>query len=521
MIVGFKDSKDALFYQEIDQYVNNKLQMYYKDTKSGLTKGRFVYCEVYFIDTETIEKEHYHPVTLVGAKYAANIVQAKDYVYSTYMSAGRSSPLLNMALRDVIAHWGHEFDEQEKNWPYLFGGWLPCLIDGLDHSIEWYDKSEDFLASCAYWAARESINKKITLSENGTMALARKHGLKLLSEPEDISLLVDLIPLFGTKRTLEHHYRRATRRASDSVNEYNKLLAKRKKAFVSYSTGKKDIPSVYVGYLDRHPGTWIPERLPGLVLAPVIRVVKKPEFGMSNINFETSIAYLRSLGVVDATSIGSGRVSTTRLRFLKWGISDDHPGNLLVPLGGCGAKQLKGHFKGISNLWERTGKTIQTYGDADPIIPMTEVWNYSNHCSLVDIIRVWDYCYDTLGTDQDKLAFVSSIVLEKAFKAEREESPSPVEHIDNSERPELRVFLAETVSALLASYAHRGGDTTNARLLFESSHGIIDLASGTHVTVEGYDGTTAFQEVGFDYEAPIGDDPDGGFFDVWDELGVS
>jgi len=203
MIVGGPEER-VLHFQQVDVVTNHALGMFYKDTKSGITQSGFVFCEEYWLDGELLQKEGLVTMALLAGKYACNVVQAKDYVHSVLMAySSVDSDKIRQIVREVQSVYDWEFSEQEVDWPYLFGGWLPQYIDGVDHSLEWYNG--DAIAGAAYWAARATYGKPGEL-DKPHLALGRKSKIELIAKPEAAHQWLDLVPYLGTKRTLRAHF---------------------------------------------------------------------------------------------------------------------------------------------------------------------------------------------------------------------------------------------------------------------------------------------------------------------------
>jgi len=388
MVVGNNDRDELEEYLLADERNNSALGMSYKDTKSGISHNRFVFCEEYWIDDYIDPKSALFATTLIGARSSFNPFHAKEYCYSVLLSAGEITPQILKALHDVQSHVGYEFHEQEFKWPYLFGGWLPQIKQGLDHSIEWYDG--DLKASAGYWANQVHLPKKGSLSQEPHLTIGRKLNVKMICEPEDIKHWVDLVPLFGTRRTLERHYRTGLSSPISVLKEYNLLSKYRMQAYTNYISGKREIPSVYKDYIMRHPSTFIPTDMPYLTLSEPITRVTYPRLGVKDQTFIAKMIMLRHAGYIDLDIPGTA--TGTSVFLAEHGICDPFSYKYL-PVGHKGVSTfiLSNHVMGYTNYYERTGKIIESVGTDDIPLREASLWAYMPWASLLTTIRMFRF----------------------------------------------------------------------------------------------------------------------------------
>nr|USW07199.1 putative RNA-dependent RNA polymerase [Plasmopara viticola lesion-associated ormycovirus 7] len=394
MVVGCNSEVDIRAYVQVDQLHNTELGMQYKDTKSGITKNRFVYCEEYWIDDHIDSKDCLYTGSIMGAKFALNTFHAKEYVYAILLSAGYISNQMQLAIQEVQSHLGYEFHEDEFQWPFLFGGWLPCIKDGLDHSIEWYNG--DLKAQAGYFASRTRLRTKGRLGTKPNLALGRKFGIKLVSEPDDLPNWVDLVPFLGTRRTLERHYRRGQSHPTTILKEYNTLAQKRHESYTNYMSGKYEIPSVMDQWVIRHPNSvWLPS-MPGMRFADPLTRVDRPRYGFKDNSLQMKLINLRSLGHIDVR--GTGHVSNTMIKLAKAGITDvcEFP---YLPMAeeGISTKLLAIQPRGFIPWYEKHGKVPLSLCEDDEPHPVTKLWGYLPASSLLTVSRSMDFLKSKFG----------------------------------------------------------------------------------------------------------------------------
>jgi hypothetical protein len=444
-MVAANDDRDELEeYLLADERNNSALGMSYKDTKSGISRYRFVYCEEYWIDDHIDPKSALYATTMIGAIHCHNPFHAKEYCNSILMSSGGITPEITRALHEVQSRVGYEFHEQEFAWPYLFGGWLPQIKEGLDHSIEWFDG--DLKAIAGYWANQVHLPRKGKLDSVPHLSIGRKVNLRMVCEPDQIKDWVDLVPLFGTKRTLERHYRTGLSAPRSILKEYNLLARLRLETYQKMMSGKRDAPSVYDSYILRHPTTVIPRNMPGLCTEPPISRVSGPRLGTKDNSFQRKLLRLRKAGYIDLDIPGD--TTATEIYLSEQGILSDFKYKY-IPVGASGVSTeiLRNHIPGFTKYYEDTGKTITSLGGDDIPFEESKLWPFMAHASLLTTIRMFSY-----GRKALKRTLVQSdlVRLGEAHKQiSREESGIDYEH-DASSDSELQDELTEGQKLILA-----------------------------------------------------------------------
>jgi hypothetical protein len=386
MVAGSQDKFSLQVYQDADERNNSALGMSYKDTKSGISDYRFVYCEEYWIDDHIDPKTALMAVTLVGAKQCFNAFHAKEYCIGVMMASEEiSDPIIN-ALHEVQAVVGYEFHEDEFNWPYLFGGWLPQIKKGLDWSIDWYNG--DLRSIAAYWANRVRLTKKGKMDSEPHLTIGRKLGIKLLQEPDDPDHWLDLVPFFGTKRTLERHYRSALKHPKSVHNEYHLLARLRWEKYNNIVFNGWDSPSIYEGWLRRHPNSYIPDNLPMLEVSDPYTRIPGPRMGVKQRSFLHKLLAMRKKGFIDFD--GHGVVSATTIKIAESGFQDLSSYKYLpVSEKGFSALVLEEHLKGYIDFYERTNKVIIRYDEKDYSLQETKLWGWMPWASLLTTMRMY------------------------------------------------------------------------------------------------------------------------------------
>jgi hypothetical protein len=388
MVVGARDEDSITHYMEVDAATNSLLGMAFKETKSGTTCDRFVYCEEYWIEDRIIEKESLTAVGILAGKLACNIVQAKDYVFSSLLNTGWISPLVRQAVRLVQEEFPFEFCEEEKAAPYIFGGWWPQYKDGLDYSWEWFNGSSK--QEMMYWSTQAKIGKQVTYKSTPTLALGRQMGARLLEPSHENLNIVDAIPLFGTQRTLKRHYRRPAKGQDSVVNDYRLLWKLRHARWLKYTSGREETPSVSSKWLLRHPSSIIRPGMSGLRLTADVEVIHHPRMGMPAGDLHGKLCALSELGVVHYPKTRG--VRPTHMKMYRDGILP----SLRMPLipvpreTGISRAALNVHYKGIVDLFERYQKGVITMYDGDEPLDVTRYWAAAPSVSLRSAYRLKD-----------------------------------------------------------------------------------------------------------------------------------
>jgi hypothetical protein len=298
------------------------------------------------------------------------------------------TPRIEAALRDTQAIVGWEFHEDEYHWPFLFGGWLPMIKEGLDHSITWYDG--DLRAQAGYWATQLRLKPKGSLNSTATMALSRKIGLRLVAEPDQIPNWVDLIPLLGTRRTMKRHYRRAQTDHKSIFKEYLLLQKLRRLRYDEIMQGKKDFPSPMDKWLSRHPkSVWLPN-FPGMEWEePVSRVIS-PRYGFSDQSFEMKLCMMKKQGYIDCITTSMKVHKQSQIDLAEKGILDSCDYRYL-PVGesGLSTELLKTFYPGFLPWYEEYGHAPTSLWEGDEPFGVTRLWPWLPSSSLITLIRTF------------------------------------------------------------------------------------------------------------------------------------
>jgi len=387
MVVGSKNKRLIEHYNNVDINVNSEIGMSYKDTKSGISENRFVFCEEYWIDDHIDTKDALFSITLIGAKYCNSVHHAKEYSNALLMSAGELTPLLVSTLREVQTHWGPEFHEDEFNWPYLFGGWLPQIQGGVDTSIRWFNG--DLRAIAGYWATRTKLSKKGKLDEKPHLALGRKSNIKLVAEPDDIPDWVDLVPYLGSKRTLKRHFRLAHSAPREISTEYRIMQSHRINMYNGILSGKFEKEDIMKDWLVRHPNSYILDSMPFIQTEDSYTCIQGPRYGVRDNSEKMRLLWLQSEKYIEVDHIGV--TSSAAKRMAHAGIIERCKYKV-IPLGKSGISSwvLSNHPRNFYEFYRRTGKTILSVSDTDQPFKYTNLWGYMPWASLLSTIRMWD-----------------------------------------------------------------------------------------------------------------------------------
>jgi hypothetical protein len=385
MIAASKSEAAIEDYARTDFFINQSLRMSVKTSKSGISENRFFYCEEYWDSTKLLPKESQCCLALLGAKFAINVVHAKELVNAILMSLPYFSLRVSEAIATVVESYDYEFSADEHQWPYLFGGWKPMVKDGLDYSIDW--RNGDCIVDMAYWASREAMHEKPSFREEPTMAYSRKKKIRFLKEPDDRSLWPSLIPLFGTHRALKRYYKLLSRDKKTLKRTYDRLWIMRQRAFHAYMTGKKECPSVLIDWLIRHPTSYIPDKMPGVTYSSDIQLVHQPIIGSNLTSREMWLHAMHTEGIIEYQS--GKKFSNSELLLRREGILQQCPYDYIaVPRGGLSARMLNTNFRGLSNFFHRTGKGISKVSESDPLVPYTRLWYFLPNVPLTYLVRV-------------------------------------------------------------------------------------------------------------------------------------
>jgi hypothetical protein len=522
MIVGCICKQDAEEYLLADQRNNALLGMAYKDTKTGIAMNRFVYCEEYYIDGELANKDSLFTVAMVGAWHAASPFMAKEYVYSILLSAPEITPGIERCVWDVQAVVGWEFHEDEWRWPFLFGGWLPCIKDGLDHSIEWYDG--DLRAIAGYWATRVRLRPKGTLGDQPKLAIGRKIGLRLVAEPDDLPDWVDLVPLLGTKRTLARHYRRAQTDPKRIAREYDLLATLRDKKFKNIMSAVEEAPSPMIDWLDRHPNSVWLHAGQGLQLADPVGRVPYPALGFKDNSFVMRMLMMKKKGWVDVDF--HGITSSSQIYLAERGVLSPLKYKYLpVSDSGISIRLLQDYYPGFIPWYEKYGMVPTAICSSDYPLDCTKLWPYCYTSTLLTLVRCWKYIIPKI--DQEVTPSVCIWIAQLLHKIGMAESEGTWDHPDEDIDPGsenalvLESHLREVIRDWIPdpdAYIEQMRDRIIPLRSEERPPEYSDLLS-TQVTMDPYTLLGSRQEDSGMADGPEGEPPDD-LFDPWGELGV-
>lgn len=383
VIVGFRYEDDALKYGEEDMIIQHSLGMAIKQSKTGISEDKFFYCEEYWDGEKLLSKAILYALSIIGAKYALNIVHAKELVYSTLMSAGGHVDPLKQAVRWVQEYYSPEFSKDEYRWPYLFGGWWPQYQDNLECSLMW--RTGDCIPDAAYWACRERYRKDHSLRLKPTMAIGRKYDLILNEIPETSEEILSLLPLFGSKKALKSYYGLLSRSARDQVSKYRELFHRRQKKFYNILSGKEDCPSVTNGWLRRHPNSVIIRGMEGVKYSTLGAIIT-PKIGFLADEFEGFLSSMIMRGIITARL--PKKLSQSELKVHRLGITKEWPLNYYpCPEKGASVGVFQHSIIGVLDFYERTGLFIESIDDNDSIIPSSHKWSWMP-VPLTWIIRI-------------------------------------------------------------------------------------------------------------------------------------
>jgi len=388
MIVGSKSEERMREYILHDFAFQTDLGMLVKATKSGLCHNRFFFCEEYWDYDHLMSKEVLGSLSLLGAKFAINIVHAKELVYSILLSIPYASAQVKKAIFEVQTCYEPEFSEQEHTWPYLFGGWVPHIRDGLDVSIEF--RNGDSIADAAYWACREKNKRHKELEESPTLSYGRHKNITLLKKPDNPSDYISLIPLFGTKGALSDYYTLLSRKPKSLVRHYRSLWVARQRAFVRICNGKEERPSVTAGYLRRHPNSRIILGMEGLEVRDTFGRLSAPKLGFKMDSGDSWLSAMHLQGIINFPSFV--KISKSEQMLHTMGLTKELEYKYInVPEAGCSSLILNSHFRGLEEFQERTGKAIVRVDSDDEPFDLSKQWIWSPNLPLQWIIRCKRY----------------------------------------------------------------------------------------------------------------------------------
>jgi hypothetical protein len=464
MVTGSTSLAALQSYVDVDQRNNSELGMQYKDTKSGISEDAFVYCEEYWQTDHVLPKDCLSSIAIIGAKYCINTFHAKEYCYAVLLSnSGGLTPQVDQAIREVQVHHGPEFHTDEFRWPFLFGGWLPQIKEGIDHSIEWFDG--DLRAEAGYWASRTRINKKGQLGDKPHLAIGRLLEVTLLTEPENVPDWVDLIPLLGTRRTLESHFRKAQSHPGAIRRDYELLARLRKESYLRFLKGDHNHGDIREGWIERHPSTYIPSNMPHITTEDSFTRINVPRFGFKDNSLEMWLSQMQHKGYLSYRS--TKPLVGTQIYLATKGLSSQcsYP---FIPVSekGISEKVLAIQPKGLIDFFERTGKTIIAIGADDQPLKESELWGYMPWASLLTTCRMWNWAktrgypmnLDTLIKISEIHKQMSRLSSEDAQAFSQEEIPQTIsghsEILAEMVRDVIRDWCPDA-DAVISSMVHR------------------------------------------------------------------
>jgi len=512
MVAGFKDEDLVERYSTIDLCLCSDLCLSYKQSKSGIASEGFIYCEEYMTAGELDPKEHLICLAILGAKYAINIVHAKHIVHSAIMSRPIITDKVRAAIGEVIDCWGYEFYESEATAPYLFGGWVPHIKDGLDVSIKLHTGDLNWCA--AYWAVIERIKMPSVLSERPHLALGRKLGVELVETPEETPYSVDLSILFGTKTTLKTRYRRSERSWPQVIIEYRRLAEIRQRKFTRIEK-PWTVPNPETDWLIRHPNSVILDTLPGLKFASDTVEWVKPSTGMRISGLEGYLSYLSQKGNIIYR--GAQPVDSVMCDMIKdglWKVSLSEKLRVSVE-SGISMHSLTMHPHALRELWLRTGKVPIYLGSIDrPIREVGAAAVLQQPLALIYVARPY------LGgiRSNDEVADIIQRFLDSEISTE--DVPNPDDSDEDADTTARMIVAWKQIWHVLADHAV---DRIN---LFERSMAHSTVSSSAKATIlASISGESAdYTLTGLATEEREASDVDSegseDFVDPWAELGV-
>jgi hypothetical protein len=385
MVVGFSNLETRESYMALDVSWNSGIGMAVKFAKSGSSDHSFMYCEEYWRESKLLSKTSLFVLGILGAKYAVNIVHAKELCHSILLCSPHVEEVHKTALSEVQARWGWEFSEQEHGWPFLFGGWLPQIINGVDHSIEWFDG--DFIAGAAYWSSRIRNYKRTKLDDLPHLTIGRKLEIQLLREPEKPTLWADLIPYLGDKKTLKAHFGRLPPKALEK--RWNLLLKARAERFESYITGQQSMPVVREKWYARHPNSVILKWMPGVVTSSSTEMIKNPRIGLRETGGQGMLFHMRCLGYISCRlSRDFLQLTMTEQKFLSRGWTKELQYETLpLPIDGCGEEIIGTFYSDLEGFYSRTGLSVVSVL-GNPPVHCTRFWSDVPMIPLSDVFRL-------------------------------------------------------------------------------------------------------------------------------------
>jgi hypothetical protein len=484
VIVGSRIKEQVDDYITQDYYFQLDLGMNIKTTKTGSSYGRFIYCEEYWDFDHILSKEILTVNSILGAKFAINIVHAKELVNSVLMALPYFSNKVKHAVREVISCYDYEFSEDEHEWPFLLGGWWPTYEEGLDATIKYFNG--DLLQSCAYWACREEPRKHTKLQDRPALAYARRMGLELIKEPPHQFKSVDLIPIFGTKQAIKDRFSLISRRPGEMVKYYRKKHWLRNKYFLDTFNNKKELPSVTFEWLLRHPKSVIVRGLEGVTYRPV-DYYHNPKIGYYRPKPDIILTFLASMGYIKYGR--QKKMSDSTKRVYNLGITEElyYTEPIGIAKEGLPLSMLTQMYPGLRKFNAETGLTISSMGPEDPPLEITTYWDLMR-CDLVWLIRVNKLARDfNMELNRDNAGWWQQVLDDKFQVAEDWTIPEPVGIVVSEPISNFQEEIETTLRRLLDGVHINIQAKFVPRVVDELQPGCIKNSEGTIlVPPEGY-----------------------------------
>jgi len=515
--------KDKLeFYFRVDLELQEDLGMSIGHPKTGISEERFFYCEEYWDSDHILPKDVLTALTILGAKYAINIVHAKELVAASIMSSSHFSMAVRKAISVVQDSYDYEFTPQERHWPYLFGGWMPHYRDGLDSSIEW--RNGDLIADCAYWACQVRMRRFNQLQDDPTLAFGRIKQLTLLRKPEDPDDWLALQPIFGKKKTLQQYFSLLARAPRELKRKYHQLYVDRQRCFKDYFTGRKEMPSVLYGWIRRHPNTRIIRGMPGVKYSKVGQITR-PVLGMLLKGFDTKLDAMILQGFIAGAH--KFKCSSNEKKLHSLGLTEEWQHGW-YPMADRGLSMgiFKNQVQGIQEFWFDTKLYIESIDDDDSIIPHSEqmawtpmplqwIWRCRDMARKVRNVPPFefehiDFWHQMVG------AFHNTSFWSLTFEPIEDTDPLETEPIDTDFEDYLRTLLDSIdIGSIRAKVVPLGANRPTMEIQSQGIGGVttttlFEIAPGSYVT-----NLEAINDSGFwDEESPEA----AGFGDIFGDV---
>jgi hypothetical protein len=419
MVVGSMDKEILDVYAETDSIINYQLGLLYKESKSGIASGGFVFLEEYYHYHKSTSKEHLTCLNILGGKYTCNIAQAKQYIYALLSNNVQVTELVRLALNEVIAFWGYEFYPEEHLAPYLFGGWTPCIKDGVDYSIKAYNG--DIKCRAAYWAVQQRVHEKLTYKETPSSAISRILNLRLFSCEDITEEFIDLVPLFGTKKTIERRYSRMYSDIRGWQRYYYRLEDKRQQTWSQMIDNPFSIPEIYSGWYKRHWNSYIIPEIGEYEFKKITHVVDKPKLGLAHSELENKLTYLALQGKINYGN--SSHINDFQRKLYDMGIFKElELDHLYCDMEeGVSVDVLRGNFHPIAlkTLYEERSMT-PIKSDSSPNVPWAPLMSMMPGGFLICMWpRLVTHTYNNFRREE----LLEQFLLSKNYEEESDDEP--------------------------------------------------------------------------------------------------